>query len=280
MDAKERKKKVPRIHKSKSYLLPRSFEFHPCCEKNALAASFPPDALNVSNSSVVHRSMFALFTAEMCTPSDRCTPEQSRHTNTQNVFDVHFGLGVLQSKHSLFPFLRKSALNSASRSFCVAILLLLLLLELVSFSSFDVVYVCVCTRVFIMDDIDWKERIGLRQEVQSFYGLGFINFRVLLKPNPKHFSKRGELWDSRPFVFSILKRIGKKRVETLQRERERERPPSTGEKHGAPPFPPFDKSRFDAGSFPLVFSYYQRRRRSVSSLAKKREIPLGVCSRV
>ena len=171
MDAKEREKKVPRIHKSKSYLLPRSFEFHPCCEKNALAASFPPDALNVSNSSVVHRSMFALFTAEMCTPSDRCTPEQSRHTNTQNVFDVHFGLGVLQSKHSLFPFLRKSALNSASRSFCVAILLLLcllLLLELVSFSSFDVVYVCVCTRVFIMDDIDWRKRIGLFKKFKVF----------------------------------------------------------------------------------------------------------------
>ena len=200
MDAKERKKKVPRIHKSKSYLLPRSFEFHPCCEKNALAASFPPDALNVSNSSVVHRSMFALFTAEMCTPSDRCTPEQSRHTNTQNVFDVHFGLGVLQSKHSLFPFLRKSALNSASRSFCVAILLLLLclllLLELVSFSSFDVVYVCVCTRVFIMDDIDWRKRIGLCPRSLKFLGLGFINFRVLftIYETLNIFSKRGELW--------------------------------------------------------------------------------------
>tara|TARA_B100000519_G_scaffold141451_1_gene122630 strand:+ start:798 stop:1256 length:459 start_codon:yes stop_codon:yes gene_type:complete len=149
--------------------------------------------------------MFALFTAEMCTPSDRCTPEQSRHTNTQNVFDVHFGLGVLQSKHSLFPFLRKSALNSASRSFCVAILLLLLLLELVSFSSFDVVYVCVCTRVFIMDDIDWKERIGLRQEVQSFYGLGFINFRVLLKPNPKHFFKKRRALGFPPFCFFYFK---------------------------------------------------------------------------
>ena len=220
MDAKERKKKVPRIHKSKSYLLPRSFEFHPCCEKNALAASFPPDALNVSNSSVVHRSMFALFTAEMCTPSDRCTPEQSRHTNTQNVFDVHFGLGVLQSKHSLFPFLRKSALNSASRSFCVAILLLLL--ELVSFSSFDVVYVCVCTRVFIMDDIDWRKRIGLFRS-SKFLGLGSINFRVsfTIYETLNIFQKEESL-DSRPFVFSILKRISKTRDFT-KRERERER---------------------------------------------------------
>ena len=206
MDAKEREKKVPRIHKSKSYLLPRSFEFHPCCEKNALAASFPPDALNVSNSSVVHRSMFALFTAEMCTPSDRCTPEQSRHTNTQNVFDVHFGLGVLQSKHSLFPFLRKSALNSASRSFCVAILLLLLclllLLELVSFSSFDVVYVCVCTRVFIMDDIDWRKRIGLCPRSLKFLGLGFINFRVLFTIyETLNIFQKEESLDSRPFVF-------------------------------------------------------------------------------
>ena len=62
---------------------PRSFEFHPCCEKNARAASFPPLALNISNSSLDHRSMFADFTCEMCTPKLLCMPEQSRHMNTQ-----------------------------------------------------------------------------------------------------------------------------------------------------------------------------------------------------
>ena len=109
-----------------SYLLPRSFEFHPCCEKNALAASFPPLALNKSSSSAVHRSMFALFTAVMCTPNDRWIPEQSRHINTQKFFDVHFGLAVLQSKHNRLPFLRYNALNSSSRSCCVAMILFLL----------------------------------------------------------------------------------------------------------------------------------------------------------
>ena len=170
--------------------------------------------------------MFALFTAEMCTPSDRCTPEQSRHTNTQNVFDVHFGLGVLQSKHSLFPFLRKSALNSASRSFCVAILLLLLLcllllLELVSFSSFDVVYVCVCTRVFIMDDIDWRKRIGLCPRSSKFYVLWFVNFRVLftIYKTLNIFQKEESFWIP-ALVFSILKRISSKTRDFTKRERE------------------------------------------------------------
>ena len=76
----EETKKTSKI---RSYLLPRSFEFHPCCEKNARAASFPPLALNTSNSSLDHRSMFADFTCEMCTPKDLCMPEQSRHMNTQ-----------------------------------------------------------------------------------------------------------------------------------------------------------------------------------------------------
>ena len=71
------------LSKIRSYLLPRSFEFHPCCEKNARAASFPPLALKTSSSSLDHRSMFADFTCEMCTPNDLCMPEQSRHMNTQ-----------------------------------------------------------------------------------------------------------------------------------------------------------------------------------------------------
>ena len=69
--------------KRSDLILPRSFEFHPCCEKNARAASFPPLALKTSNSSLDHRSMFADFTCEMCTPNDLCMPEQSRHINTQ-----------------------------------------------------------------------------------------------------------------------------------------------------------------------------------------------------
>ena len=71
------------VKDQRSYLLPRSFEFQPCCEKNARAASFPPLALKTSSSSLDHRSMFADFTCEMCTPKLLCTPEQSRHMNTQ-----------------------------------------------------------------------------------------------------------------------------------------------------------------------------------------------------
>ncbi len=69
--------------------------------------------------------------------------------------------------------------SALSFFFYLLLLCLLLLLELVSFSSFDVVYVCVCTRVFIMDDIDWRKRIGLCPRSLKFLGLGFMNFRVL-----------------------------------------------------------------------------------------------------
>ena len=108
------------LSKIRSYhLLPRSFEFHPCCEKNARAASFPPLALKTSSSSLDHRSMFADFTCEMCTPKLLCMPEQSRHMNTQQFLLVHFGFGVLQSKHKRLPFLRQRALNSSSRSLLI-----------------------------------------------------------------------------------------------------------------------------------------------------------------
>ena len=80
--SKKRRRQRQRDH-IRSYLLPRSFEFHPCCEKNARAASFPPLALKTSSSSLDHRSMFADFTCEMCTPKLLCMPEQSRHMNTQ-----------------------------------------------------------------------------------------------------------------------------------------------------------------------------------------------------
>ena len=227
MDAtRSGKKNVPkraRAHTQIAYLLILSLtsfvRIYPCCEKNALAASFPPDALNVSNSSVVHRSMFALFTAEMCTPSDRCTPEQSRHTNTQNVFDVHFGLGVLQSKHSLFPFLRKSALNSASRSCCVAIFFFVFFV-----SSLSLVSLLFCAKAKTHTHTHthtqhtlWESRSDARFfsrvkmgwvgplsfQTHAYYSLGFFSF----------FGKKKKAIPFALFFFSFFYSLLRARIE-------------------------------------------------------------------
>ena len=95
-------------------ILPLSAELHPCFEKNVRALSFPFVTRNTSNSPSVHLSMFALFTALTCTPSDLCTPLQSKHTKTPKFLLVHFGHGDPQSKHARFPVLRRSAPKSAS----------------------------------------------------------------------------------------------------------------------------------------------------------------------
>jgi hypothetical protein len=60
--------------------------------------------------------MFADLTWDMCTPSERWIPLQSKHTNTPKFFDVHFGFGVVQSKHILLSFFASSLPKRRSRS--------------------------------------------------------------------------------------------------------------------------------------------------------------------
>ena len=97
-------------------ICPRSLEPHPCCAKNVRAFWFPPLTRNRSSSSLLHRSMFADLTWDMCTPSERWIQLQSKHTNTPKFFDVHFGFGVVQSKHILLSFFASSLPKRRSRS--------------------------------------------------------------------------------------------------------------------------------------------------------------------